>query len=144
MATKMATEMKRPTGLVPQRLSQMFRLALHFQGVGNASKNDYDELDAVLRMNNMSVLELTATLAPSCDAMLQVCRWKGSITRCESLFQRINTTEGVCCSFNYYGLESNNYHTFVISISAIRFIFTFSASFPTGKFRKVDLLNPYV
>lgn len=112
-AKKMATQMKRPKVTKPDRLSHMFRLALHFQGVGNANKSDYDDLDAVLRMNNMSVLQLTSALAPSCNEILEVCKWKGTITRCEELFQPVNTSEGICCSFNYYGLESNNLHAYV-------------------------------
>lgn len=107
--------MKRPNGMTPERLSGMFSLALHFQGVGNASKSDYDALGEVLRTNNMSVSQLTAMLAPKCDEILHVCKWKGTMTRCEGLFQPVNTSEGVCCSFNYYGLKSNNFHTYVNS-----------------------------
>lgn len=110
IAVKLAAEMRRPNEMTADRLAAMFRLTLHFQGIGSASKIEYDELDTVLRMNNMTVMQLTSELAPNCDEMLQVCKWKGSQTRCEGLFQPVNTSEGVCCSFNNYGLETNNFH----------------------------------
>lgn len=147
IAAKLATQMKRPNGMSAERLSEMFRLALHFQGFGNASKSDYDELGAVLQMNNISVSHLTSTLAPKCDEMLHICKLKGTLSRCEGLFQPINTSEGVCCSFNYYGLSTNNFHTYVKS-SRIhdvdlkthnRYFFR-----STEKFRKVDHRSRYV
>lgn len=89
----------------------MFRLVLHFQGVGNATQEEYDELHDILQVNRISVMNLTHTLVPPCTDLLERCMWKGTQLRCESLFQPINSTEGVCCSFNYYGLETNNFPT---------------------------------
>lgn len=114
--------MKRPNEMTADRLSKMFRLALHFQGVGRANKSEYDELDAVLRSNNMSVMQLISALAPSCDDMLEVCKWKGSVTRCERLFQPVNTSEGLCCSFNYHGLASNNFPVYVFGMPLSGFL----------------------
>lgn len=100
---------KRPSGVTVEQLSRMFRLALHFQGVGNATQEEYDKLHDILQENRISVMNLTQTLVPSCKDLLERCMWKGIQMRCESLFQSINSTEGVCCSFNYYGLATSNF-----------------------------------
>jgi amiloride-sensitive sodium channel len=47
--------------------------------------------------------------------MLERCIWKGSVSKCDSLFQPINTTEGVCCSFNNYAFKKSNYNSKVLS-----------------------------
>lgn len=82
---------------------------MHFQGIGNASLDNYNQLHSILQTNNLSVTELTSSLVPSCAELLERCMWKGTQTRCDTLFQPVNTTEGICCSFNYYGLDTNNY-----------------------------------
>lgn len=48
-------------------------------------------------------------LAPKCSDMLERCGWKGSLQRCDSIFQNINTTQGICCSFNNYAFHQPNY-----------------------------------
>lgn len=42
--------------------------------------------------------------------------WKGSLQRCDSLFQPINSSEGYCCSFNNYAFPKSNYDPKMLSI----------------------------
>lgn len=118
--------MQRPTDMPPEKLSRLFSLALHFQGIGNASRDEYDQLHNILRTNQMSVEELMSLLVPKCVDLIERCSWKSTLTRCEALFQQINTTEGVCCSFNYYGLATNNFQM-------LRSIYFFSFHFCNKK-----------
>lgn len=108
-ALSLAKNMTRPSNVSPERLSKLFQFILHFQGVGEHSNEEYDLLHNILQTNHMSVLNLTTALKPKCNDMLKACRWKGTETRCDALFQSVSTIEGVCCSFNYYGLKSNNF-----------------------------------
>lgn len=48
-------------------------------------------------------------LAPKCSDLLERCQWKGSLWRCDGLFQNINTSLGICCSFNNYAFHVQNY-----------------------------------
>lgn len=108
-ALSLAKNMTRPNDVTPERLSKLFQLILHFQGVGDAAKDDYDLLHNILQTNQISIMNLTSTLKPKCSEMLLNCRWKGTDLRCDALFQRVHTIEGICCSFNYYGLKTNNF-----------------------------------
>lgn len=109
MAMSLAKNMTRPNDVAPEQLSKLFQLVLHFHGVGEAPKQDYDLLHNILQTNQMNILNLTSTLKPRCVDMLKACRWKGTEARCDSIFQSVNTIEGICCSFNYYGLKTNNF-----------------------------------
>lgn len=53
-------------------------------------------------------------LAPNCKEMLQGCQWKGEEKRCESIFEEILSTEGYCCSFNYYALKNHTFRRYVL------------------------------
>lgn len=108
-AINLAQNMTRPKDVSPQRLSKLFQLIMHFHGVGSARKDDYDLLHTILQSNHITVSNLTKNLRPKCRDLLINCRWKGIDSRCEMLFQPIDTIEGVCCSFNYYGLKTNNF-----------------------------------
>lgn len=104
-----ANEMIRPGNVSADRLSQMFKLILHFEGIGQASNAEYMELDEILKMNNISIVYLLHRITPKCSEMLVRCMWKGTQTRCDNLFQEVNTTEGVCCSFNNHAMETTNF-----------------------------------
>lgn len=109
-ALEMATNMTRPNGMTAEMLSHLFKIILHFHGVGNTkNESEYELLHGILQMNNLTVLELMNELAPKCNEMLKACQWKGSIQRCDTLYQSVKTIEGVCCSFNYYGLAKSNF-----------------------------------
>lgn len=112
-ALNLAKNFTRPDDVTPEHLSRMFSLVLHFQGIGNATKEEYDKLHSILQQNKMNVLNLTKILAPSCSDMLERCRWKGTDTRCDELFQTVETSEGFCCSFNYYGTVNNSFPPYV-------------------------------
>lgn len=108
-ALSLAQNMTRPSDVSPERLSKLFQLLLHFQGVGDAAKEEYDLLHSILQANQMSITNLSSVLRPKCNEMLINCRWKGTEVRCDTLFQPVSTIEGECCSFNYYGLKTNNF-----------------------------------
>ena len=108
-AKVLASRMIRPDNVTVDELSRMFSLTLNFHGIGKASKEEYDLFNDILLQNNVTIKDLTHDLVPSCSDLLERCMWKGTQTRCDTLFQRINTTEGVCCSFNYFGLTTNNF-----------------------------------
>lgn len=96
------------------RLMNMFSMVMHFHGAGNATIDEYMELHSILQNNNMTVSQLTNRLSPTCADLLERCMWKGTQSRCDTLFQSINTTEGVCCSFNYYAVESSYYQMYTV------------------------------
>ncbi|KFB35480.1 AGAP009590-PA-like protein [Anopheles sinensis] len=105
-----ATLMLRPANMTALELSSMFRLLLHVSGVGEGTDPaQYRVLHDILLSNNLEVPQLIGEFAPSCGTLLERCMWKGTQWRCDNLFQVVNSTEGLCCSFNYYGLQNDNY-----------------------------------
>lgn len=108
-ALELATNMTRPSDVTADELSKMFKFILHFHGVGNATAPQYDLLHSIFQTNNLTVLNVMDRIAPRCDDMLKSCQWKGSIIRCDTLYQPVRTIEGICCSFNYYGLTKSNF-----------------------------------
>lgn len=108
-ANRAANEMLRPGNVSADSLSQMFKLILHFEGIGQASSAEYNELNDILKMNNISIVQVLHRITPKCSEMLVRCMWKGTQTRCDNLFQEVNTTEGVCCSFNNHAMEITNF-----------------------------------
>lgn len=107
VANQLAMEMKRPPTMSASELSRMFRLILHFHGNGNASTEEYNQLHEILQSNGVGVADLMQSVAPKCNDMLLKCVWKGYYERCDSLFQYANTSEGICCSFNYHAITSD-------------------------------------
>lgn len=108
-AVELAQKMIRSDGLAAEDLAELFTLVLHFHGVGNASAEDYTRLHQVLQENHMTVLDLANALTPECNDMLQRCRWNGNDVRCDTLYQPVETIEGICCAFNYYGRYTTNF-----------------------------------
>lgn len=66
-------------------------------------------LDNVLKMNNISADELYLNLSINCRDMLVECRINNIEHKCFNLFKTIRTTEGYCCSFNYFATSSQYY-----------------------------------
>ncbi|XP_077301762.1 sodium channel protein Nach-like [Arctopsyche grandis] len=60
-------------------------------------------LQAILDHNNITISKLLKKVTPSCKDLMQKCSWKSTIYRCETIFQDVISSEGVCCAFNYYG-----------------------------------------
>lgn len=57
----------------------------------------------------MNVNYLLERLTPNCKEMIERCAWKGTLWRCDNLFQIVNSSEGVCCSFNNVAFRVQNY-----------------------------------
>lgn len=113
-ALRLAGQMQRSSdtaNVTDLELSHMFRMALHFEGVGRATPAAYEQLNGVLKLNNLTIGQLMRRIGPRCGEMLERCMWKGTQTRCDNLFQDVNTTEGVCCSFNNQARAEQNYPT---------------------------------
>ena len=108
-AVKIATTMQRPANMTAMELALKFKLMLHFKGIGNATDAQYEELNDILVTNNVNVDNLLERLAPDCDDIIQRCNWKGNLWRCDDLFQKTNSSEGMCCSFNNYAFKKSNY-----------------------------------
>ncbi|XP_074029493.1 sodium channel protein Nach [Leptinotarsa decemlineata] len=70
--------------------------------------SNFSQLQDILDEHKMSIETVMQKLTPSCDEILVRCLWKGEEKRCDSIFEQIKTTEGFCCSFNYFAFN----HTF--------------------------------
>ncbi|XP_058816379.1 sodium channel protein Nach-like [Topomyia yanbarensis] len=108
-ALRKAESMARPDNMSAVELAGMFRLLLHVNGLAEANRSEYNKLQNILWLNNLEVTQLMGEFAQPCSNMLDRCMWKGTQWRCENLFQPINSTEGLCCSFNYYGIRNSVY-----------------------------------
>ncbi|KAH8404950.1 hypothetical protein KR222_011498 [Zaprionus bogoriensis] len=107
-ALALLQHMRLPSNVSTQHLRQLFNLTL--LPVGNAISNHSLRIyDSILNLNNITLTQLSQQLSPDCLEMISRCIWKGINTRCENLFQRIVTLEGICCSFNYFGAMTNNF-----------------------------------
>uniref|UniRef100_A0A1B0DEK4 Uncharacterized protein n=1 Tax=Phlebotomus papatasi TaxID=29031 RepID=A0A1B0DEK4_PHLPP len=92
-----ANNMKRPENVSAEELAQMFQDLTIFMGYTHESMGNFNQIDSVLHMNNLTVFEVLQDLAPGCSETLDRCMWKGTQTRCDTLFQPVNSTLGVCC-----------------------------------------------
>ena len=92
-------------------LSQLFRLILHFEGIGQSEPSEYVKIQNILRINKLNVNAVMEVIRPTCADSLEKCIWKGAEQRCDTLFQKINSTEGICCSFNFHAFAQNNFPT---------------------------------
>ena len=102
---------KRPENMTAEDLSQLFRLILHFEGIGTANTTEYKILQNILRVNKLNINTVVDGIRPKCSFAFDRCMWKGAEQRCDSLFQRINTSEGVCCTFNNHASTKTNFPT---------------------------------
>ncbi|XP_037959011.1 pickpocket protein 11 [Teleopsis dalmanni] len=108
-AIHLAKTLNRPANLTEADLLNLFRITMYFSFAVNHTTEEYQTLEKVLQQNDLTIKQLIMGLSPDCMQMISRCIWKGSNTRCDSLFQRVNTTEGICCSFNYFGRTTNNF-----------------------------------
>ncbi|CAG9854877.1 unnamed protein product [Phyllotreta striolata] len=67
---------------------------------------DLLELQDLLDKKNISVDSIVSTMYSGCN-MLKVCKWKGEQKKCKSIFEVTRTTNGLCCSFNYYATRNS-------------------------------------
>ncbi|XP_053692037.1 sodium channel protein Nach-like [Sabethes cyaneus] len=108
-ALRKAEKMIRPGNMTAEELAWKFRLLLHVYGLADSNETEYIRLHSILRANNLDVAQLMGEIAQPCSSLLVRCMWKGTLWRCENLFQTVNSTEGMCCSFNYYGRRTSYY-----------------------------------
>lgn len=108
-ALERAQAMSRPQNMSAEELAGMFRLFLHVDGLAEADEREYRRLHDILLENNLEVPQLMGEFAAPCSAMFERCLWKGTQWRCDTLFRTTNSTEGLCCSFNYFGARVRDY-----------------------------------
>lgn len=110
-ALELAKTLKKPSSINDTELANLFKVTINYSFGMRGNNTEFQILDSILKTNEMSWDGLLSYVQPNCLDMAIKCFWKGSDTRCDGLFQTINSSEGTCCSFNYYGLEKNNYPT---------------------------------
>nr|CAI5868401.1 unnamed protein product [Callosobruchus analis] len=59
-----------------------------------------EEINSYRKLGDIDSI-LQDILSPSCEDMLQSCRWAGKSGDCTKLFTRRITYDGFCCTFNY-------------------------------------------
>lgn len=106
---ELAKTLKKPSHLNEADLADLFKLTIYYSFGLAGNKSEFNLLDGILKSNRMTWESLITYIQPNCLDMTLKCFWKGSDSRCDGLFQTINSTEGTCCSFNYFGLEGNNF-----------------------------------
>lgn len=63
-------------------------------------------LQRILVLNNYSdVYSAVKEVTRSCEELLLKCKWINSIVDCKTLFFESYTTDGICCSFNYFRFD---------------------------------------
>ncbi|KAK9870459.1 hypothetical protein WA026_008019 [Henosepilachna vigintioctopunctata] len=67
------------------------------------------QLEKILKTNQINLKKLLRQLSPACKDIVQKCKWKEEEKICDTMFEKIITSEGHCCSFNYFAPRN---HTF--------------------------------
>ncbi|EDV33058.1 uncharacterized protein Dana_GF21878 [Drosophila ananassae] len=139
-ALTLLDQMHIPVGVNKSEIHSLFNLTLLpvDSMISNSSLQIYDR---ILVLNNLTLHGLTQQLSPDCMDMISSCIWKGINTRCDSLFQRIDTMEGQCCTFNYFGGITNNFPEKIAYQVPKRPYRVTGCGYPTGL---SVLLNPMV
>lgn len=96
-----------PVEAIVEEMRILFQLI--FNNNRNISYKSYAKLQDFFEVNDYTVEKVMMILAPTCKELLQRCKWKGEEERCEILFETIKTSEGYCCSFNYFALRNNTF-----------------------------------
>ncbi|XP_055600009.1 sodium channel protein Nach-like [Uranotaenia lowii] len=107
-ALERAQKMTRPNNMTAEELAFQFRFLLHVEGLEEADPREYQLLHDILLLNNLEIPQLIGEFAMPCSTMLERCMWKGTQWRCDNLFEMVNSTEGLCCSFNHFAMRSSN------------------------------------
>lgn len=71
-----------------------------------SSLNDFKPIFTYLNSTGRDVSKLMKELTSPCSVILKRCTWKSEEVKCYKLFKWIKTTNGYCCSFNYYGTKT--------------------------------------
>ncbi|XP_026333598.1 sodium channel protein Nach-like [Hyposmocoma kahamanoa] len=101
-----------PANMTADNMFAVLRLVpmLHFTSkISPQQLQQLRSLQTVLDLNNLSVEMLFRNLssAASCNDLLERCMWKNTLYRCDLLFQQVFTYFSLCCTFNYFGVESS-------------------------------------
>ncbi|XP_041986745.1 sodium channel protein Nach-like [Aricia agestis] len=75
----------------------------------STQKQALHKLQDVLDMNDITMEGLFQKLSPaaSCNDLVERCMWKTTIYRCEQLFQHVMTSIALCCTFNYFAVDTD-------------------------------------
>ncbi|XP_055640074.1 sodium channel protein Nach-like [Toxorhynchites rutilus septentrionalis] len=102
-----AKTMIRPDNVSVEQLANQFGLLFQANGLTESDENEYMKLRRTLLLNNLEASQMIVELTPSCSSLLARCLWKGASWGCDELFQTVHSGEGLCCAFNYHGIESS-------------------------------------
>lgn len=121
-------------------LTEYFKLALSLSHNVTATSKQLQQLASILQRNNYTLQQLLDDVQPNCELELFRCKWQGRFERCKQLFQKVRTTYGLCCAFNYRALKFNiNKRTDYITNDQVDYIT--SCGFKTGL---TVLLQPHL
>ncbi|KAJ0179110.1 hypothetical protein K1T71_004822 [Dendrolimus kikuchii] len=103
-------------------------LAIHLARILEGKPGDRDHnllLDQLLIENNVSLTQLMHDHMPPCQQLIRKCRWQGEMMPCNSLFEKMVTSWGICCVMRpeekcslkkgtpYYRLKNPSMHMFL-------------------------------
>ncbi|XP_044750328.1 sodium channel protein Nach-like [Coccinella septempunctata] len=85
------------------------QLYFYSDNIQVTNKDRYLQLLQLLDHNRVNLNRLLRSLSPSCSSIVKRCRWKGEDKDCDTIFEKIITSEGHCCSFNYYAPRNHKF-----------------------------------
>ncbi|XP_029163226.1 sodium channel protein Nach-like [Nylanderia fulva] len=97
--------LKTPPNMSKEFLIQEMRLIneLLIPGTfGHDVQKNLTRLQYIIDDNRMSILDVVKLISQNCSTLLRLCRWKGTLDRCDRFFKQSFSRDGMCCSFNYY------------------------------------------
>lgn len=65
------------------------------------------DVEKSLVKHGLSMHQLMSAVAQPCNEMLMSCEIRGDVVKCDTLFRKIRSNEGYCCSFNYFALRDH-------------------------------------
>lgn len=87
-----------------ERLHEFFEWISHLTITEKSNcPNHFKEIELELRQSGYMVDNLMKEVTQPCAEMLTECNWLSDRVDCERLFHLSLTSEGYCCSFNYFG-----------------------------------------
>lgn len=107
MILNFSTSSHKNSNFTLPKIIKLFRLVLYTSETIEATPKEFQELQYLLAINNLSFHELKERLIPNCENTILRCKWKGSYERCNNMFQKVPTSYGTCCSFNSLLLTEN-------------------------------------
>lgn len=84
---------------------KLFRLVLYATENISGTPDEYRQLSEILEKNSLNMEQLWEIITPDCLTKIVRCKWKGRYERCSNIFKKVQTGQGICCSFNEYSLK---------------------------------------